>query len=203
MQLFTLVAAERAAGCGENQSVDFCVGSGGECLGEGGVFGVDGHHGGVQGRCIDGGAYEWATCDEGFLVSQCHAVTTVERGEGRFQADGAGDAVQHGVCRVCCRLYGCFSAVGDLRGVAGDAGFGGCHFDKFTEALRVFCGAAGGDQFSAHMHCLACEQFEGAGACREGDNLQRCVGSGGASTLERGEVVDDFHGLGADGADAC
>ena len=90
--------------------------------------------------------------------------------------------------------------MGDLRGVAGDAGLGGCRFDEFAQALRVFYGAAGGDQFSAHVHCLACKQFEGSGACGEGDDLQRCVGGGGAGAFERGEVVDDFHGLGADGA---
>ena len=99
-----------------------------------------------------------------------------------------------------CRLYGCFGAVGDLRCVAGDAGFGGCCLDEFAQALRVFGGAAGGDQFGAHMHCLACEQFEGARARREGDDLQRCVCGGGAGALERGEVVDNLHGLGADGA---
>ena len=200
MQLFALVAAERAARCGEDESVDFCVGSGGERLREGGVFGVDGHHGGVQGGCVDGGAYERAARDEGFLVSQCHSVAAVEGGEGRLQADGAGDAVEDGVCRVCCGLYGGFGAVGDLRGVAGDAGFRGCRFDEFAEALRVGGGAAGGDQFGAHVHCLACEQFEGSGACGEGDDLQWCVGGGGAGAFECGEVVDDFHGLGADGA---
>ena len=141
-----------------------------------------------------------AACDEGFLVGERHAVAATEGGEGRFQSDGAGDAVQDGVCRVCCRLYGCFGTVGDLRGVAGDAGFGGCRFDEFAEALCVFCGAAGGDEFGAHVHCLACEQFEGSGACGECDDLQRCVGGGSAGALERGEVVDDFHGLGADGA---
>ena len=97
-------------------------------------------------------------------------------------------------------LYGCFGAVGNLRGVAGDSGFGGCRLDEFAEALRVFGGAAGGDQFGAHVHCLACEQFEGSGASREGDDLQRCVCSGGAGAFERGEMVDDLHGLGTDGA---
>ena len=164
------------------------------------MFGVDGHHGNIQGRGVHGGAYERAACDEGFLVGERHAVATVEGGEGRFQADGAGDAVQDGVCRVHCRLYGCFGAVGDLRGVAGDAGFGGCRLDEFAQALRVFGGAAGGDQLGAHVHGLAGEQLEGAGTRREGDDLQRCVGCGGAGALERGEVVDDLHGLGADGA---
>ena len=112
----------------------------------------------------------------------------------------SGDAVEDGVCRACCRLYGGFGTVGDLRGVAGNACFGGCRLDEFAQALRVFGGAAGGDQFGAHVHCLACEQFEGSGACGKGDDLQRCVGGGGAGAFERGEVVDDFHGLGADGA---
>ena len=163
------------------------------------MFRVDGHHGNVQRRGVHGSAYERAACDEGLLVGERHAVAAVEGSEGRFQADGAGDAVQDGICRVCGGLYGGFGAVGDLRGVAGDSGFGGCRFNEFAQALRVGGGAAGGDQFGAHVHCLACEQFEGSGASREGDDLQRCVGGGGAGAFERGEVVDHFHRLGADG----
>ena len=71
---------------------------------------------------------------------------------------------------------------------------------SMSSRMRVFGGAAGGDQFGAHVHCLACEQFEGSGACGEGDDLQRCVCGGGAGALKRGEVVDNLHGLGADGA---
>ena len=133
------------------------------------------------------------------FVCQCHAVAAVEGGEGRFQADGAGDAVEDGVCGCAAACTGCFGTVGDLRGVAGGACFGGCRFDEFAEALRVFGGAAGGDQFGARAP-PGVRAVRGIGACGEGDDFQRCVGGGGAGAFERGEVVDDFHGLGADGA---
>ncbi|MDQ0765482.1 hypothetical protein QF027_008117 [Streptomyces canus] len=93
--LFARPAAEGAAGGGDDQLADVGAGAGGECLEEGGVLGVNRDDLAGLGQRLDQGAAD----DQRLLVGEGEGAAGFEGGEGRREADGAGDAVEDGVAR--------------------------------------------------------------------------------------------------------
>ena len=90
----TFPAAERSAGGGDHKLGDFGVGSGAQGLPDGGMLGIDrvdlvlAHLRAEQ---------QMPARDYGLLVGQCQLGTGLERRDRRFEADGAGDAVQYDI----------------------------------------------------------------------------------------------------------
>ena len=86
-------AAERSAAGGQHQAAYLRGGAAPQALGDRGVLRVDRHDlAGLRARGDQRAAH-----DQGLLVGQRQGVAGVERGQGRAQPDGAGDAVEHHV----------------------------------------------------------------------------------------------------------
>ena len=85
--------AERAPGCGEHQPADLAVVARPQRLRDGRVLGVHRH----DLTRFRGARDELAADDEALLVGEGEGRPDLERGEGRREADRAGDPVQHDV----------------------------------------------------------------------------------------------------------
>jgi len=86
-------AAERTAGCRDDESSDLVVRTAAESLRDGGVLGVDRD----DLVACSGGEHELPTDDQRLLVRERQRAPRLERGEGRSEPDRAGDRIEHHV----------------------------------------------------------------------------------------------------------
>lgn len=86
-------APERASGGGDDELAHVGPGAGGEGLEEGGVLGVDRD----DLARLRHRLHQRAADDERLLVGEREGTARLQGGEGRGEADGAGDAVENGV----------------------------------------------------------------------------------------------------------
>ena len=156
--------------------------AGAQALGNRGVLRIHRDDLAFAGRGLD----QRAADDQRFLVGQCQGGPGLERGQGRRQADGAGDAVEDDVGVDFRDPRRGVRAGHEFRAVADQPGRAGGVVDQFLQHGGVAAGNA--DRLGPGVHGLPRQEFEVAAAGAECHDLKKVRGA-----------VDDVNRLRADG----